>query len=208
MDSRPTLVLGTRNEKKREELAALLAPLNVHLITLSDVADAIEVLEDGDSFRANAVKKASHQARHLGRWVLGEDSGLSVDALNGQPGIYSARYAGPGASDEANNRRLVAELGDTPLAARTAHYVCNTALADPEGQIRAESEGRCHGRIRFEPAGEAGFGYDPLFEVIEYHRTFGELGGVVKSAISHRARALERLVPQLARLIRDGAWPA
>ena len=103
----------------------------------------------------------------MNQWVLGEDSGIVVDALGGAPGIYSARYSGPGATDQTNNDRLLAELGDTPLERRTAHYVCQMALADRGGTVRATSGGECHGRIRFEPAGSAGFGYDPLFEIIE-----------------------------------------
>ena len=102
----------------------------------------------------------------------------------------------------ANNRRLLEELGDTPLEKRTAHYVCHVTVADPTGAIRAESHDVCHGRIRFEPAGANGFGYDPLFEVVEYHRTFGELGPRVKQAISHRSRALRAIVPKLLALSR------
>lgn len=195
------LVLGTHNQKKRGELAELLAPLGIELKTLADFPDAIEVAEVGQTFADNARLKASEQAVHLGHWVLGEDSGLSVDALGGAPGVYSARYAGPGATDEANNRRLLEELGDLPLEKRTAQYVCHLAVADPSGEIRAESAGQCRGRIRFEPSGTAGFGYDPLFEVIEYHRTFGQLGLVVKAAISHRARAIRRILPSLAALL-------
>lgn len=206
MTDRPLLVLGTGNRKKAQELVELLEPLGLELKTLADFPQAIEVVEDGDSFAANAAKKATEQARHLGAWVLGEDSGLVVDALGGAPGIYSARFSGPGATDERNNRHLLAQLGDTPLERRTAHYVCHIALSDPRGAIRAQSEGRCHGRIRFEPVGSAGFGYDPLFEIVEYHRTFAELGGIVKAAISHRARAIQRLLPQVQRLLETGQW--
>lgn len=179
------------------------------VVTLADVPDAIEVIENGDSFAANAMLKASEQAKHLGRWVLGDDSGLEVDALGGAPGIYSARFAqmnwggtpsvfdGCDATDDANNRHLLKQLGDTPLEKRTARYVCHVALADPAGTIRAESHADCRGRIRFEAAGTNGFGYDPLFEVVEYHRTFGELGPRVKQAISHRSRALRAILPKL-----------
>ena len=185
-------------------MARLLAPLGLELKTLADFPDAVEVVEDGDSFAANAALKAGLQARHLVYWVLGEDSGLAVDALGGRPGIYSARYDGPEATDEENNRRLLEELGELPLDRRSAQYVCHATLADPTGTIRAESEGRCHGRIRFHPAGNAGFGYDPLFEIVEYHRTFGELGETVKAVLSHRARAVALLVPRLMRLVRGG----
>jgi XTP/dITP diphosphohydrolase len=191
------LVIGTHNRKKGIELAELLAPLGFSIVTLDDVPEAIEVVENGDSFAANARLKASQQAVHLGRWVLADDSGLAVDALGGAPGVYSARFAGPSASDEANNLCLLEKLSDTPLAKRTAHYVCHVSVADPTGEIRAETHGVCHGRIRVEPAGSGGFGYDPLFEVVEYHRTFGELGPRVKQALSHRSRALRAIVPKL-----------
>jgi XTP/dITP diphosphohydrolase len=191
------LVLGTHNRKKGAELAELLAPRGFSVVTLDDVPDAIEVVEDGDSFAANARLKASQQAVHLGRWVLADDSGLAVDALDGAPGVYSARFAGPNATDDANNFYLLEKLSDTPLEKRTAHYVCHVTIADPTGTIRAESHDICRGRIRFEPAGSNGFGYDPLFEVVEYHRTFGELGPHVKHAISHRSRALRAIVPKL-----------
>ena len=191
------LVLGTRNRKKGAELAALLAPYGFEVVTLADIPGAIDVVEDGDTFAANAALKATEQARHLGRWVLADDSGLEVDALGGAPGVFSARFAGLNASDEQNNAELVKRLGNMPLEKRTARYVCHVTLADPTGAIRAESHAVCQGRIRFEPAGSNGFGYDPLFEVIEYHRTFGELGPHVKRALSHRARALRAILPQL-----------
>ena len=199
--SRPTLiVLGTRNRKKAEELIDHLAGMPIEFRTLAEFPDAPEVVEDGDTFLANARKKAEELARALGVWVLGEDSGLVVDALGGQPGVYSARYAGEGASDEANNRKLLAELAAVPDRDRTAHYVCTAALADPEGNIRAQVEGRCNGRIGTEPHGSHGFGYDPLFIIPEYHKSFGELGLLVKRHLSHRARAMARLRPVLWKL--------
>jgi XTP/dITP diphosphohydrolase len=205
-DTRPTLVIGTHNRKKGVELAELLAPRGFSIVTLDDVPDAIEVVEDGDTFETNARLKASQQAVHLGRWVLADDSGLAVDALGGAPGVYSARFALPNATDEANNRCLLGKLGNTPLEKRTAHYVCHVAVADPTGAIRAESSDICRGRIRFKAAGTNGFGYDPLFEVVEYHRTFGELGPHVKQALSHRSRALRAIVPKLvAAWAQDGS---
>ena len=191
------LVIGTRNRKKGEELAQMLAPWGFRVATLVDVPAAIDVVEDGDSFAANAALKATQQARHLGRWVLADDSGLEVDALGGVPGIFSARFAGPNATDEQNNCHLLAQLANVPLENRTAHYVCHVTVADPAGTIRAESHDVCHGRIRFEAVGANGFGYDPLFEVVEYHRTFGELGPRVKQALSHRSRALRGILPKL-----------
>jgi XTP/dITP diphosphohydrolase len=151
--------------------------------------------------------KASEQAKRLGQWVLGEDSGLSVDALGGAPGVYSARFSDPGATDERNNDLLLEKLQGVALDRRTAQYTCYAALADPQGAIRAESEGQCRGRIRLERAGTGGFGYDPLFEIVECHQTFGELSPAVKAVLSHRSRAIRLLVPQLFKLASTGAWP-
>jgi XTP/dITP diphosphohydrolase len=194
------LVIGTHNRKKGIELAELLAPWGFSVVTLADVPDAIEVVENGDTFAANAALKATQQARHLGRWVLADDSGLEVDALGGAPGVYSARFVGLNATDVDNNRHLLEQLRDVPLENRTARYVCHVTVADPTGAIRAESHDVCGGRIRFEASGANGFGYDPLFEVVEYHRTYGELGTAVKRALSHRSRALRAILPQLRAL--------
>ena len=199
------LVLGTHNVKKGVELRDFLLPHGVRLMTLADLPNSIDVVEDGDSFAANAALKATQQAVHLRQWVIGEDSGLSVDALNGAPGIFSARFAGEDATDQDNNDRLLADLAAVPLENRTANYTCHVAISDPDGHVQLKCEAICRGRIRSEPAGEAGFGYDPLFELIEYHRTFGELGGAVKSVLSHRARAMRQFVPQLLRLVQSGA---
>ena len=194
------LVLGTRNRKKAVELVALLEPHGFQLHTLDEFPGSVDVEETGSTFAENAALKATQQAKALDAWVLGEDSGLTVGFLRGAPGVYSARFAGPAATDAANNARLLEELVDTPLAQRSAHYVCHISVSDPQGVVRASCEAYCHGRIRRHPAGEAGFGYDPLFEVVEYHRTFGQLGEAVKSVISHRARALRQIVPQLVHL--------
>lgn len=195
------LVLGTRNANKVIELRLLLPEDRVRLTTLAEIPNAIEVLEDGDTFAANAAKKASEQAQHLGRWVLGEDSGIAVDALGGRPGVYSARYAGEHGDDEANNDKLLAELSEVPAALRGAAYHCAMALADPQGQVRLAVSAACRGRVATERSGTAGFGYDPLFIIPEYHRSFGDLDLTVKRAISHRSRALRQFVPQLQRLL-------
>lgn len=204
--SRSLLVLGTANRKKGLELVELFASWGFQVETLADYPEAISVVEDGATFAANAALKAMQQARHLGRWVLGEDSGLMVAPLGGAPGVFSARYSGPNATDETNNRLLLATLGQTPLEQRTAQYVCHMTLADPSGTIRAESEAHCRGRIIFAPRGTQGFGYDPLFEVVEYHRTFAELGNVVKACLSHRARAARQLLPAVLALRDRGPW--
>lgn len=194
------LVIGSRNRKKREEINEILGDLGLDLRDLTNWPDAPEVVEDGSTFADNARKKAVELARHLGQWVLGEDSGLVVPALNGRPGVYSARYAGKQGDDAANNARLLAELAPLPDDRRAAYYVCTAALADPSGEVRTVVEGRCHGVIIREPRGSGGFGYDPLFLIPEYHRTFGELSPRVKHALSHRARALAQLRPVLHNL--------
>jgi XTP/dITP diphosphohydrolase len=191
----PVIIVGTRNSKKREEIVEILGDLGLELADLTRWPDAPEVIENGATFEANARKKAVELAQALGHWVLGEDSGLAVPALNGRPGVYSARYAGRQGDDAANNARLLAELAPLPDDRRAAYYVCAAALADPKGVVRASVEGRCHGVIVREARGTGGFGYDPLFLIPEYHRTFGELSARVKHAISHRARALAQLRP-------------
>lgn len=201
-----TLVLGTRNRKKCVELEPLLAPYGFRLLTVADLPNAIEIEETGRTFAANAGLKASLQAQHLQQWVLGEDSGLEVDALQGEPGVDSALYAGKHGDDEANNRLLLERLQNVPLEQRGARYVSHIALADPQGKIRIDVEDYCRGRIRLERSGTAGFGYDPLFEVVEYHKTFGELGLEVKSVLSHRSRAVRQFVPQLLELVQQGAF--
>lgn len=200
------LVVGSGNRKKALELAALLEPIGVPLETLADVKDPLEVDETGDSFAENARLKAVEQAVHLHRWVLADDSGIVVDALGGAPGIYSARYAGPNATDEDNRQRLLKELEKVDTERRGARFVCHLVLADPQGQVVAECEEHCTGRVRREAVGSGGFGYDPLFEIVEYHRTFGELAPVVKSCLSHRARAMRTLLPVIQRLVESGEW--
>jgi XTP/dITP diphosphohydrolase len=200
------LVIGTTNSGKGAELTQLLAPHGFAVKTLKDFGPQPEVVEDGETFAANARKKASEYAKHLNAWLLADDSGLEVAALGGQPGVYSARYAGIDGDDAANNAKLLAELGDLPAAMRGARYCCHVAVADPRGDIRAESFDVCGGRIRAAAAGSNGFGYDPLFEVVEFHQTFGELGSHVKAALSHRGRAMRAIVPQLRKLADSGVW--
>jgi len=187
------LVLGTGNRKKGQEMAELFATIGLEINTLADFPDWLDVVEDGGSFAENAYKKACEQAVYLKMPVLAEDSGIVVDALNGAPGIFSARFSGINATDESNNTLLLEKLANIPWERRTAHYVCEMVLADAEGRILACTSGTCSGRIRFEPDGTNGFGYDPLFEVLEYHQTFGRLAPVVKQVISHRSRAARKM---------------
>lgn len=194
------LVLGSRNRKKLVELEELLAPHGFVLKTLADFPESIEIDETGSTFGENALLKAVQQAKHLKQWVLGEDSGLCVEALGGAPGVLSARFSDPGATDERNNALLLERLRNVPADKRWAQYTCHATLSDPDGNVRAESEGTCGGRILTVAAGAGGFGYDPLFEIAEYHQTFGELSPAVKRVLSHRSRAMRKIVPQILAL--------
>jgi len=200
-DAVTEIVLASRNRKKVLELEQLLSPRGIVVRSVSDFPDVPDIVEDGETFAENAAKKAVETARLLNRWTLGEDSGLVVDALGGAPGVYSARYAGEECDDDANNRKLITQLQGVAAADRGAGYVCHVAVADPGGAIRLRADGQCRGRISAAPRGENGFGYDPFFLIAEYHRTFGELGPAVKRQISHRARALAKLIPPLVRLL-------
>lgn len=195
-----TIVLSSRNKKKAREVSEILAPAGFVVVPVTEFPDIPEVEEDGTTFAENAAKKASEVAIRLNRWVVGEDSGLQVDALNGAPGIYSARYSGEGATDESNNRKLIADLAGIPDEKRGAGYICSVALSDPSGTIRIACEGTCRGRILTEAYGEGGFGYDPFFLIPEYHLTFGQLSSTVKHRLSHRARAFAKFLPLLKNL--------
>jgi XTP/dITP diphosphohydrolase len=207
------LVLGSRNRKKCKEMAELIAPpwepsRSLGRLVVRSVDDfgaaAPEVIEDADTFAGNARKKASELARALAVWVVADDSGLTVDALGGAPGVFSARYAGEPTNDDANNRKVLEALAETPDDRRGAAFRCALALADPSGAIRLEAEGACRGRLTRELRGPAGFGYDPLFLIPEYHKTFGELSPLVKHQLSHRARAFALLRRGLERMISQG----
>ncbi len=200
-------ILSSRNVKKTREVAEILAPFGIVVRSIVDFPEIGEIEEDGDTFEANAAKKAVWPARTLGRWVIGEDSGLMVDALGGAPGVYSARYSGDGATDDRNNAKLQAELVGVPADQRGAAYNCTVCLADPTGQVRITVSGRCRGRITTEPRGSGGFGYDPYFLIPEYHRTFGELSSLVKHQISHRSRALALFLQAIRRLQHRGELP-
>ena len=206
------LLLGTTNRKKLIELNAHLQPRGFQLLTLADVPKAIDVEETGSTFIENARLKAVAQSIEHRLWTIGEDSGLCVPALGGAPGIFSARYSvDDGASagltersqiDQRNNDKILRELATVPDEKRQGYYISAIVLCDPDGNVALEVQGECWGRILRERRGSEGFGYDPLFEVRAYHRTFAELGLNVKRAISHRSRALREFLRQLdARLI-------
>ncbi len=187
----PQIVAATGNAHKVEEIQAILAPLGIEVLSAKAVGGMPDVVEDGDTFAANAIKKAVEAARALGRPVLADDSGLEVFALGGEPGIYSARYAGEGGNDGRNVRKLLGRLdGQTDRAAR---FVCVIALASPAGLI-GTAEGEVRGHIIHEPRGDGGFGYDPVFVPEGFTQTFAELPGEVKNRLSHRGNALQNAV--------------
>jgi XTP/dITP diphosphohydrolase len=209
MRYRQTVILGTRSPGKLREIKELLNDLPLHLISLGQVGEIPEAAEDGETFAANARKKALHYARATGQWCLGDDSGLVVDALNGAPGVRSARYAGNRCAPnsdretitEANNARLLEELKNVPDEKRTARFICHLVLADPQS-VLIETSGTVEGRIAHHPRGTSGFGYDPLFVIPELRRTAAELTPEEKNRISHRGKAVRRLKTLLEDLLR------
>ncbi len=197
-----SVIISTRNAKKLAEIRDLLAPWGIDVHAVDEFANVPDVEETGSTFAENAALKATQTALHLGDWCLGEDSGLMVDLLGGQPGVYSARYSGPNATDASNNEKLIAALAGVPMNKRAARYVCHVAVSDPSGVVRVSVEATCRGLIVDDPRGSNGFGYDPHFLIPEYHRTFGELSPLVKRSLSHRARALGRAIPLIVQQLK------
>ena len=192
------LLIATMNQGKLREYQRLLADVpSLELETMASLDAPVDVVEDSDTFEGNAIKKATEIAAAAGVSCLADDSGLEVDALEGRPGVYSARYSGPGATDERNNEKLLEELRDLPDTSRSARFRCAIAVVDEEGRVLAVTDGTCEGRIARNPAGSHGFGYDPLFIPDGYQETMAELGPDTKNAISHRAKAALQLVPLL-----------
>lgn len=183
------LVVATLNKGKLKEISAILADLPVEVLSLMDHPELPPAVEDGETFEANAAKKALHVATSTGCLTLADDSGIEVDALGGAPGVQSARFAGPEATDAANNAKLLRLMEAVPEERRTARFRCVMAIATPEGRVEV-AEGVCEGLLSRREMGDKGFGYDPLFFVPEYGMTFGELPEGIKNAISHRGRAL------------------
>jgi len=182
------LVLATNNRHKAAELISLLSGLGIMIRTLDEFPDAPEVVEDGTTCEANAVKKARTIAEYTGLPAVADDTGLEVDALGGQPGVYAARYAGEGASYEDNCRKLLRELKGVPSERRTARFLTVAALAIPSDGIRV-AQGTLDGVIAEEPRGVSGFGYDPIFLIPELGKTLAQLSADQKNKVSHRARA-------------------
>ena len=182
------LVLATRNRHKGEELAALLGDMGITIRTLDEFPDAPDVIEDGDTCEANAIKKARAIAEFTGLPAVADDTGLEVDALGGRPGVYAARYAGEDATYEDNCRKLLLELRGVPHERRTARFLTVAAIALPSGGVRV-AQGALDGVIAEEARGALGFGYDPVFLIPELGKTLAQLSPDQKNAISHRAKA-------------------
>lgn len=185
------LLVATKNKKKLREIRDILKGLNLKIVSLADFPKTPRIIENGKTFRANAAKKALKIARFSKKLTLGEDSGLCVDALGGAPGVYSSRFSGKGKSDLKNNQKLLKLLQGQSPQKRKAHYVCAVALADKKGLLGIV-EGKCYGVIAFEMKGRCGFGYDPLFLIPKYKKTFAQLGEGIKHKMSHRFLALEK----------------
>ncbi len=196
------LLIATHNPGKVREYESLLADLPIQITWLDAEGIDLEVEESGSTFAENAILKASAYARHSGLWTWADDSGLEVEALDGWPGVNSARHAGPHASDADRTAILLQKLKDVPPEKRTAVFRCVVALATPDGRVWTTS-GSSRGIILNEPRGSGGFGYDPVFWVPEYERTYAELSPHEKHAISHRGRAARRARELLLKLLSD-----
>src|SRR5688572_2040870 len=185
-----SFLLGTRNPGKIYEIKLILGDLLLEFSSLNDFPNVAVAVEDADTYAGNAIKKARFYARETGVPALADDSGLEVEALGGAPGVISHRYAGDNANDADRRKSLLSKLTETGSDNRRARFVCAIAIATVAGEVLNLSEGICEGTITFEPRGESGFGYDPLFVPERYDQTFGELSDEIKNRISHRARAL------------------
>lgn len=197
------LIVATKNSGKLREIKELLKDLDLKITSLLEYPHLPPIVEDGKTFRSNAVKKALTIARLTGQLVLGEDSGLQVSILHNEPGVFSSRFSGKNADDKKNNRKLLRLLNGIPLDKRQARYRCLAVLADGEHLVKIVS-GTCRGLIAQKPSGTNGFGYDPLFLIPEYNKTFGELDPSIKALISHRARAFKKMKQFLREYLKAG----
>ncbi|MDD5427650.1 MAG: RdgB/HAM1 family non-canonical purine NTP pyrophosphatase [Candidatus Omnitrophica bacterium] len=186
------LVIATKNDKKLYELRRYLKGISARVVSLKEFKHTPRIVENGKTFKANAIKKALTVSKFTGGLAVGDDSGLVVKALGGAPGVKSSRFAGSGKSDKQNNKKLLKLLADVPPAKRQAKFVCAVAICD-NGKIVKVLEESCAGVIAFSEKGGYGFGYDPLFLIPKYKETFGELGLKVKDRMSHRSKALKKV---------------
>ncbi len=196
------LLVATRNRHKVEEMKGILDVPGLELVSLLEVENPPMIEENGSTFQENALIKARAVAERFSSWAMADDSGIEVDALNGEPGVRSARFGGEGLSDAHRNALLLDRLRGVPLERRTARFRCVIAVVSPEGD-EFLAEGKCEGRIAFEPRGDHGFGYDPVF-LLENGRTMAELAPEEKNRISHRYRALQAIRPLFLKLVESG----
>lgn len=193
-----SLVIATKNNNKIKEIKDILKDIHIDILSLANLEINVEVIEDGATFEENAYKKAYEIMKIVNMPTLADDSGLEVDALNGAPGVLSARFAGSHGDDIKNNEKLLKLMENVPKDNRGAKFVCAIAVAYPDGK-RIIVRGEIKGYIGYEPSGDNGFGYDPVFVVPEYNKSFAELGSNLKNLISHRGKALEQLKETLTR---------
>jgi len=191
------LLVATHNQGKVREYAEMLADLQIEWLSLDDVGMGLDVEETGRTFRENAILKARAYAGETGLLTLADDSGLEVDALGGEPGVYTARYGGAGLTHEARYQLLLQNMADVPLPERTARFRCVIALAGPDGALLGVSDGVCEGLIGETAVGNHGFGYDPVFYLPERGLTMAQLDSAEKHQISHRGQALQSIEPLL-----------
>lgn len=198
-----TLILSTGNVNKVDEIKKILKDLPIEVLSKADInLSHIDVVEDGTTLSENSIKKAQELSQHTNYMVMADDSGLFVDALNGEPGVYSSRYAGEEGNDKKNNKKLLESLKNITPPNRSAKFITVIALVT-EDKKTITITGEVLGDIGYEPIGSNGFGYDPLFIPKEYDKTFGELGEEIKNVISHRAKALEEMKVVLTKLFED-----
>ncbi|MFY9174360.1 MAG: XTP/dITP diphosphatase [Peptococcia bacterium] len=203
---RHILLIASRNQGKAQEVADLLneLSLSIQILTMADFPHLAEVEETGSTFEENAALKAVYAAKETGLITLGDDSGLEVDSLNGQPGVYSSRFAGEPTDDQRNNSKLLTMLQGVPPEERTARFVCALALAVPQDSGLPEifyATGYCEGVILEEQRGDGGFGYDPLFYVPQLQKTFAQLNPEEKNLLSHRGKAMQKMAKKLCQIM-------
>lgn len=196
----PKLVLASTNKGKVLEFRELFAELPLDLLSLADFSGIPEIEEDGNTFAENALIKARAVANYTGELTLADDSGLEVDALNGEPGVYSARYGQPGWNDRDRYQFLLEKLQGVPSEKKTARFRCAIALVDPQNNRIEQVDGTVEGVILDSPRGDHGFGYDPVFIIPELGKTMAELTGEEKNRFSHRGRAVQKMIPLLKEL--------
>lgn len=201
MASGATILVATHNQGKVQNFVELLQVLDARLVTLDDAGVKVEIEETGSTFADNAILKATGYARQTGLLTIADDSGLEVDALDGRPGVHSARYGGSGLTPVDRYNLLLHEMQDVPLDKRTARFRCVIALAAPDGRLLGTAEGICEGLISHKPQGDGGFGYDPVFYVPDLDATLAQLTPRMKHKISHRGRAVQAIEPALRKAL-------